>query len=179
MSNKALFLDRDGIVNEDRGYVGNIKDFAFTDGIFECVRRYQNSGYVPVIVTNQSGIGRGFYSEVQFRELCDWMNGQFELQGVGPLAVYYCPHHPHDAMGEYRRDCHCRKPRPGMLLTAAKELKLNLAESVMVGDSWRDMQAADAAGVKKLIWVNQSEALQPTDLPVIRVDQVKDVPLLT
>ncbi len=155
MRNKAVFLDRDGIINVDKGYVGKIADFEFVSGIFSLIKAFEKSGYLPIIVTNQSGIGRGYYSEKAFSELSDWMNARFESNGIGPVPVYYCPHHPTDAVGDYRMDCRCRKPQPGLLIQAAEDCDIDLTQSVMIGDSLRDMEAAEAAGVPIRVWVTE------------------------
>lgn len=141
---KALFLDRDGVVNVDHDYVHKVEEFDFIDGIFELCRRFQEEGYRIVIVTNQSGIARQRYSEADFAELSRWMIAQFAEQGVEINGVYHCPHHP-DITGS----CRCRKPEPGMLLDAAKDLHLDLERSIMIGDKERDIEAAIRAGVPK------------------------------
>jgi len=143
----ALFLDRDGVINEDHGYVHKADDFHFIDGIFDLVRHANSSGYAVVVVTNQAGIGRGLYTEAQFLELSTWMRAQFAAHQGRIDAVYHCPHHPEFGLGRYRCDCGSRKPRPGMFLLAARELGLDLERSVMVGDRASDMAAAAAAGV--------------------------------
>ena len=104
-------------------------------------------GYVLVVVTNQSGIGRGFFSESQFHILSDWMRQKFIAAGAPLSGVYFCPHHPTEALGPYLRSCDCRKPAPGMLLSAAKDLQLDLEASTMFGDKPSDLEAALAAGV--------------------------------
>lgn len=140
----ALFLDRDGVVNVEKNYLHRIEDFEFIDGIFELCRSYQSHGFLIVIVTNQSGIARGYYSEEDFEKLTRWMVAEFKKHGISIAKVYHCPHHP-DISGA----CECRKPEPGMLLQAAKELNIDLAHSVLVGDSERDIVAAYRAGVKE------------------------------
>ncbi|GAB3015959.1 D-glycero-beta-D-manno-heptose 1,7-bisphosphate 7-phosphatase [Bowmanella dokdonensis] len=145
--NKALFLDRDGVINLDHGYVSRPEQFEFVDGIFNLCRAYHQAGYLLVVVTNQSGIGRGYYDEEQFARLTDWMKLQFEEEGAPLAGVYFCPHHPSSARNGYLKDCDCRKPAPGMLLQAASELNIELSWSVMVGDKVSDMQAAERAGV--------------------------------
>jgi D-glycero-D-manno-heptose 1,7-bisphosphate phosphatase len=140
----ALFLDRDGVVNVEKNYLHRIEDFEFVDGIFELCRRYRDKGYLIVIVTNQSGIARGFYSEADFKKLTAWMTAEFEKRGIEIAKVYYCPHHP-----EISGACRCRKPEPGMFLDAARELDIDLERSVLVGDSERDIVAAQRAGVKE------------------------------
>ncbi|MFT3719045.1 D-glycero-alpha-D-manno-heptose-1,7-bisphosphate 7-phosphatase [Pseudorhodoferax sp.] len=143
----ALFLDRDGVVNVDHGYVYRTEDFHFIDGIFDVVSAANRAGYVVVIVTNQAGIGRGYYSEADFFRLMDWVRTEFERRGCRIDAVYFCPDHPEHGIGPYRRDTDFRKPGPGMLLRAAEEIGIALETSIMVGDKASDMEAARAAGV--------------------------------
>ena len=137
---KALFLDRDGVINEDAGYVYRREDFVFKEGIFEALREFARAGYALVVVTNQSGIGRGYYTLEQFDELCEFMLSEFEKEGVKIEKIYFCPHAP-EAL------CGCRKPKPGMLLEAANELNIDLACSIMIGDKDSDVQAGQSAGV--------------------------------
>jgi len=140
----ALFLDRDGVVNVDTDYLYRIEDFEFIDGIFDLCAAYQARGYLIVIVTNQSGIARGRYSEEAYARLTAWMVEAFDVKGVRIDGVYHCPHHP-----EVTGACSCRKPEPGMLLQAARELDIDLERSLMVGDKERDIVAAHRAGVKE------------------------------
>jgi D-glycero-D-manno-heptose 1,7-bisphosphate phosphatase len=149
---RALFLDRDGIINADHSYVYLIKDFDFIDGIFELVAAANAAGYLVVVVTNQSGIGRGYYKEKDFLTLTKWMLGVFELRGAVVDFVYFCPFHPDQGVGEYRRESECRKPNPGMLLRAAREHNIDLARSIMIGDKQSDMDAGQRAGVGKLFY---------------------------
>jgi D-glycero-D-manno-heptose 1,7-bisphosphate phosphatase len=138
MRRGALFLDRDGVVNEDLGYVHRIEDFHFRPGIFDLCRAARAKGLALVVVTNQSGIGRGFYTEADFAALTAWMCDRFAEAGAPLDRVEHCP----DVTPSRRR-----KPGPGMILDAAAALDLDLAASVMVGDRGTDMQAAEAAGV--------------------------------
>lgn len=144
---KALFLDRDGVINVERDYVHRIEDFEFVDGIFDLCREAQAQGYLLVVVTNQSGIGRGYYTEEAFQALTAWMNAEFARHGARIARVYHCPYHPDAGVGEYRAESFDRKPNPGMILRAARDLGLDLAQCVLVGDRLSDMQAAEAAGV--------------------------------
>ncbi|MBT1063459.1 D-glycero-beta-D-manno-heptose 1,7-bisphosphate 7-phosphatase [Bowmanella sp. Y26] len=144
---KALFLDRDGVINLDHGYVYRPQDFEFVEGIFALCQRFQHAGYRLVVVTNQSGIARGLYTEEDFALLTEWMKAEFAAKGISIDAVYFCPHHAEKGLGVYKRQCDCRKPAPGMLLDAAKALDIDLSASVMVGDKASDMQAATKAGV--------------------------------
>lgn len=140
--NKALFLDRDGVINTDVNYLHKIEDFEFIEGVFSLCMHYQNLGYIIVVVTNQSGIAREYYTEHDFNVLTSWMRKEFEKYAVEIKKVYFCPHHP-DISGE----CSCRKPKPGMLLEAAKEFNIDLKNSIIVGDKERDIEAGLNAGL--------------------------------
>lgn len=173
---KAVFLDRDGVVNIDHGYVHRIDQFEFLDGIFDLVRQARALGYAVVIVTNQAGIGRGLYTEQDYQVLTAWMQAEFVHQGAPIDRVYHCPDHPEQGLGDYRRDSPLRKPNPGMLLLAAQELNLALAESVMVGDRGSDIVAGQRAGVARTIRVGR--AVAHDDIPAVAdtvVDAVIDV----
>jgi D-glycero-D-manno-heptose 1,7-bisphosphate phosphatase len=154
MRSKALFLDRDGVINIDHGYVHKPEDFEFVPGIFDLVRVAKTKGYKVIVVTNQAGIGRGYYTEEQFQALTNWMRNQFELNGGCIDAVYFCPFHPEHGVGDYRRESDCRKPAPGMLLQAQKEHDIYLQASIFVGDKPSDMAAGEAAGVGTLLYLN-------------------------
>lgn len=147
MSHKALFLDRDGVINVDHGYVCRKEQFDFVEGIFDLVALATRKGILVVVVTNQAGIGRGYYSEDVFRELSRWMCEQFASRDGSIARIYHCPYHPEHGIGAYRRDSSCRKPAPGMILKAQRELNLDLTSSVLVGDNVTDIQAGVAAGV--------------------------------
>lgn len=160
----AAFLDRDGVINVDRAYVHRIDDFEFIPGVVESARTLRRLNYALVVVTNQSGIGRGIYSEDDFHALDDWMRARFREEGSEVLATYFCPHHPVDAVGAYRMDCHCRKPRPGMLLQAATDHGISLERSLMIGDRASDLQAARAAGVPVRLLVGTDGRSLPPEL---------------
>lgn len=149
MSKRALFLDRDGVVNVEIGYLHRAEDVKFVPGIFSLCRTAMRLGYRLMIVTNQAGIARGYYTEADFESLMFWMRGELRAQGVELDAVYYCPYHPEHGVGEYRREHEDRKPGPGMLKRAAREFGVSLAESVMVGDRCSDVAAANAAGLRQ------------------------------
>jgi rfaE bifunctional protein nucleotidyltransferase chain/domain len=144
---KAAFLDRDGVINQDRAYVCRWEDFRFVPGAIEGMRRLQQAGYGLVIVTNQSGMARGYYGEDEYQGLTRAMLAELDRQGVQILGVYYCPHHPKGSVPHLATKCDCRKPAPGMILQAARDLGLSLTESIMVGDKPSDIEAARAAGV--------------------------------
>lgn len=156
---KAVFLDRDGVINVERDYVHRIEDFEFIDGVPQALQRLQRCGWALVIVTNQSGIARGYYSEADYRKLSDHLRGELRAAGVELDAVLHCPHLPEAPLAQYRRDCDCRKPGGGMLLRAAAELGIDLPASVIVGDKLSDLQAGRAAGVGRCILVLSGHAV--------------------
>lgn len=147
---KGLFLDRDGVINVDKGYLYRPQDMVFIPGIFDLCRAAQKKGYRIVIVTNQSGIARGYYSQAQFQHLSAWMTGQFRRQGVTISGILHCPHHP-GVEGPLGRSCWCRKPRPGMLIKGARRYHLDRQRSIMIGDKVSDIQAARSAGIRRAI----------------------------
>lgn len=152
---KAAFLDRDGVINFDHAYVGNRSNFEFIPGAIEGIRRLRDKGFVPVIVTNQSGIGRAKYSLRDFSELTFWMAGVLEASGAAIGALYFCPHHPTDAFAPYLKVCSCRKPEPGMILAATQDLNIDPAASVIIGDKSSDIEAGARAGVNRRILVKK------------------------
>lgn len=156
MQSRALLLDRDGVINVDDGYVYQSRDIKFIEGIFDLARAAYARQYKLIVITNQAGIGRGFYSEQQFDELTAWMCGQFASQGAPIAKVYFSPYHPMEGIGMYKKDDISRKPRPGMILQAQCEFNLDLASSILIGDKASDIQAGIAAGVGKNILFAQS-----------------------
>ena len=170
MMRRALFLDRDGVINVDHAYVHKQESFEFIDGIFELVRKARELDYLVLVVTNQAGIGRGYYSEDEFLALTEWMKAQFAACGASIDAVYFCPDHPLHGVSHYRRDSPMRKPAPGMLLQARDEFGIDMALSVMVGDKRTDMEAGAAAGVGTLLWLNPGEEDGPGE-PVFSLEQ--------
>jgi D-glycero-D-manno-heptose 1,7-bisphosphate phosphatase len=147
MKKRALFLDRDGVINKEKNYVHKVEDFHFIDGVFETCKAFQDADYLIVVITNQSGIGRGYYSEDDYKTLTEWMKGEFKKRGVTIAGDYFCPHHPEEAQGDYKTICSCRKPAPGMILKASEELGIDLARSSLVGDKEIDIEAGLKAGV--------------------------------
>jgi D-glycero-D-manno-heptose 1,7-bisphosphate phosphatase len=154
----ALLLDRDGVVNEEVGYLYKVADCRFIDGIFALCRAFAARGFAIVIATNQSGIGRGLYDEAAFDELMAWMRGEFARERVALDAVYHCPDHPTEGKGVYRRTNPWRKPGPGMFLQASRDLSLDLARSWCVGDKASDIAAGRAAGVGTLVLLDPAVA---------------------
>jgi D-glycero-D-manno-heptose 1,7-bisphosphate phosphatase len=161
----AAFLDRDGVINLDHGYVFRRADFQFIDGVLDAAAQLVTLGFAPVVVTNQSGIGRGLYTVADVIALHQWMRMEFEAAGAPLAGVYFCPHHPIDGLGGYRVECDCRKPAPGMLLQAARELQLDLGRSVLFGDRHHDLEAAAAAGVPLRVLLGTDGARLPPASP--------------
>lgn len=141
--NKALFLDRDGVINKEKNYLYKIEDFEFIDGVFETCKYFQDNGYLIIVITNQAGIARGKYTEDDYQTLTNWMIKEFEKNNIKISKVYYCPHHP-----DFSGDCECRKPNPGMILQAKKDFDIDLSQSILVGDKNSDIEAGINAGIK-------------------------------
>lgn len=144
---RALFLDRDGVINHDTGYTHKIEDFLFISGIFDVCRFANQRDWKVIVVTNQAGIGRGYYSEQQFHDLTIWMKRQFEIHGSQIDDVYFCPFHPSSGIGKYRQESEDRKPNIGMLIQAAEKHNIDLQRSVIAGDKDSDMLAGLRAGI--------------------------------
>lgn len=145
---KALFLDRDGIININHGYVHTPEATDWVPGIFELVALAQSQGFATVVITNQAGIARGYYDGAQFERYTAWMHDYFRQQGVPLLATYHCPHHPDFGAPDHRA-CACRKPQPGMLLRAANDWQILLSDSILIGDQPSDIEAARRAGITR------------------------------
>jgi D-glycero-D-manno-heptose 1,7-bisphosphate phosphatase len=140
--NKALFIDRDGVINIDKVHVYRKEEFEFTPGIYDLCRKYSDAGFLIIVITNQAGIAKGIYTENDFLKLTEWMTGEFKRNRIIISNVYFCPHHP-DITGP----CECRKPKPGMILRAKEEFELDLSRSVLIGDKESDLQAGRNAGI--------------------------------
>ncbi|MFP3013770.1 MAG: D-glycero-beta-D-manno-heptose 1,7-bisphosphate 7-phosphatase [Arsenophonus sp. NC-QC1-MAG3] len=143
----AIFLDRDGTINLDHGYIYKIDNFQFIEGVIEAMFELKKMDYALIIVTNQSGITRGLFTETQFLELTKWMNWFFINRGIQLDGIYYCPHYPDTVKQKYKQICDCRKPKAGLLLKAQKQLNINMTSSYMVGDKLSDMQAGKEAHI--------------------------------
>jgi D-glycero-D-manno-heptose 1,7-bisphosphate phosphatase len=143
----AAFLDRDGVINRDLGYVHRPDQFEWMPGAPDAIRLLNERGFRVIVVTNQSGIGRGLYDEAEFRAFMDWIGTKLAEHGARFDAVYYCPHHPTEARAPYRQTCDCRKPAPGLIRRAIAEHGLDPGQSFLIGDKSSDIEAAKAAGV--------------------------------
>jgi D-glycero-D-manno-heptose 1,7-bisphosphate phosphatase len=161
VSNKALFLDRDGTINIEKNYLFRIEDFEFREGIFDVVKAFYDRGYLIFVVTNQSGIARGFYSEEDFQQLTNWMKVQFGQNGIEITKVYHCPHHP-----DFTGECVCRKPEPGLILKAIQEYKLTSDECVLIGDSERDIEAGLRAGIRQIFKIKETGRIDLKDVAI-------------
>jgi D-glycero-D-manno-heptose 1,7-bisphosphate phosphatase len=147
MPHSAVFLDRDGVINCDKGYVHKRQDFEFIDGIFDLVRHAYEQKYKIIVITNQAGIARGYYTEDDFHQLTKWMCQQFSSAGAPIDRVYFSPFHPTAGIGQYLKDDDSRKPHPGMILQAREDLAIELSSSLLIGDKLSDIQAGVSAGI--------------------------------
>lgn len=173
---EALLLDRDGVINIDKGYVAKRADFEWQPGIFRLLATAASHRIPVIVVTNQTGIGRGYYTQRDFDDLTCWMCAEFERRGTPLARVYHCAHHPESHIPELRAHHPWRKPEPGMIEAARREFNLDLARCVMVGDQWTDMQAAERAGVGTAILVGQPRPPAPSlQSAVIRLPDVTAV----
>jgi D-glycero-D-manno-heptose 1,7-bisphosphate phosphatase len=149
--NRAVFLDRDGTLNRDVGYPPSYEVIEFYPASFEAVRRLNQAGFLTVVVTNQSGIGRGLIAEAELRLIHDRMREDFAAQGATIHGFYYCPHHPYSLDPQYKADCVCRKPRPEMGLRAARDLDIDTARSYMIGDKVEDILFGQNIGARSVL----------------------------
>ena len=166
-------MDRDGVINHDSGYVYKSSELLFIDGVFEACYSLQQAGYLIVVVTNQSGVARGYYTEEDVIALHEWMQGKFEAHQVNISRFYFCPHHKNEGQGIYKKDCPCRKPNPGMLLKATEELALDLSKSIMIGDRESDIVVGKTVGVGATVWVSSEHQLSSA-VPDYECTSLKD-----
>ncbi len=145
--NKAVFFDRDGTLNVDIAYLHRPEDFIWIEGAKEAIKYVNDNGYLAILVTNQSGVARGYYPEEDVKAVYDWMNKELEQIGAHLDALFYCPHHPDGKIPDYTKICNCRKPDTGMVDKACETFKIDRSKSFFVGDSDKDMECAKGAGV--------------------------------
>jgi D-glycero-D-manno-heptose 1,7-bisphosphate phosphatase len=148
----ALFLDRDGVINRDTGYVHRIEDFVWIDGARQLIKAACDAGYHVFVVTNQGGVAHGYYDEAAVRTLHRWISAELEKAGAFITDFRYCPHHPEGVVAEFARPCSCRKPNPGMLLDLIRVYDVRVAESLLIGDRESDLEAAASAGVRGVLF---------------------------
>jgi len=166
MTNIAVFLDRDGTINEEVGYLDQIEKLKIFPNAYGAIRLINDSGMKAVVVSNQAGVARGFFTEEFVVSINDLMQSDLNKQGAKIDKFYYCPHHPEEGKGIYLRNCDCRKPAPGMLLQAAAELNIDLARSYLIGDRFLDVETARKAGAKGiLVKTGYGESLLQDDGP--------------
>ena len=151
MKSKFLLLDRDGVINKEKNYLYQAEDFEFIDGVFEACKEYIDRGYKIAVITNQSGIGRGYYSESDFEKLTRWMVAEFAKADVTITDVQYCPHTPY-------HECNCRKPKTGMIEAIDKKHGIDLPNSILVGDKESDIECGQNAGIGTTVIVKSGHA---------------------
>jgi D-glycero-D-manno-heptose 1,7-bisphosphate phosphatase len=168
-ANKAVFLDRDGVINVEKGYVHRIEEFELLPGVPQAIRLLKDAGFLVIVVTNQSGVARGYYPLEAVHRLHRHLDAELAAFGTRVDAYYICPHHPEHGIGDLKTACSCRKPLPGMLEQAASDFGVDLNGSYMIGDNATDVAAGLAAGCRPVFLENDSggrEARLPEDIPV-------------
>ena len=169
MTIKTIFLDRDGVINKEINYLHKIEDFEFIDGVFDTCQYVKSLNYKIIITTNQSGISRGYYTEIDFKKLTNWMLYQFNINNIDIFDVIHCPHLPSDF-------CDCRKPKPGMLLTAKTKHNIDMKKSWMIGDKENDIKAANNAGIINTILVKSGHNVDELKSNAkFILDSIKDI----
>ena len=153
MAIKTIFLDRDGVINKDVHYLNKIENFEFIEGVFDACIYFHSLNYKIIIVTNQSGITRGFLSEQDYQKINKWMLNQFLKRDISILDTFHCPHGPN-------ANCNCRKPKPGMFIEAKKKYNINMDSSWMIGDKETDIKAANLAGINNTILVRSGHKIE-------------------
>ncbi len=149
--NRAVFLDRDGVINKDRGYISRIDEFEYLDGAVNGLKLLNNMGFMLIVVTNQSGIARGYFTEEEYLRLDEWMKEDLIKKGIIITASYYCPHLPDGVVKRYATECNCRKPGTEMFWKAAREYRIDMDRSFAIGDAERDLSICDESGVKGIL----------------------------
>lgn len=175
---KAIFLDRDGTINVEKHYLYKIEDFEFLPGVVDALKQLQRADYLLIVITNQSGIGRGYYTERDFQKLNDWMVSTLKEKGVIISDVYYCPHLPDAVVVEYRKDCQCRKPKLGMYSQAVIDHDIELSQSYAIGDKIRDCAICQSTECRGYL-IGQNEKAETIESvkkgDVVRVNYAADL----
>jgi D-glycero-D-manno-heptose 1,7-bisphosphate phosphatase len=168
MTLKTIFLDRDGVINKEVKYLFRIADFEFIEGVFDACLYFHNLDYKIIIISNQSGIARGYYNNNDYQRLTEWMLNQFNKKGISILDILYCPHAPESK-------CNCRKPKPGMLIEAKYKYNISMDDSWMIGDKETDIEAANLAGITNTILVRSGHLINESDSnSKFTIDSIKE-----
>ena len=169
MSIKTIFLDRDGVINKEINYLHKIDNFEFIDGVFQACQYLISLGYKIIIITNQSGISRGYYTENDFKIITDWMKAEFKKNDITIFDIFHCPHLPDS-------NCNCRKPKPGMLLEAKYKHNIDMQNSWVIGDKEDDIKAANHAGIKNTILVRSGHKIDESNSNALQIiDSIKNI----
>ena len=168
MAIKTIFLDRDGVINKEVGYLNRIEDFIFIDGVFEACLSFKKLDYQIIIISNQSGIARGYFTLFEYEKLTKWMLNQFSKKNISILDVFFCPHGP-------KSKCGCRKPKPGMIIAAMNKHNINLEKSWMIGDKETDIEAANLSGINNTILLRSGHIINESDSKAKHIiDSIKE-----
>lgn len=170
--NKAIFLDRDGTLIEEKNYLSNTKDIFLLDGVVEGLKKLQKE-YKLIIVTNQSGVARGYFNEERIKGINLFIENLFMQYGINISKTYYCPHYKNGVIKEYSIDCNCRKPKTGLIDTAVKDFNIDLKKSYVIGDKKSDMELAENCGCKKIFIKNQNYE-EPNDVNIFKANNILD-----
>lgn len=161
---KVIFLDRDGVLNEDTGYLYKISDWKFTVNCIKALKQIVSKGYQIIIITNQSGIARGYYSQSDYSTLTQWYVDTLQKESIPVLDVFHCPHHPEGSIKSLSITCQCRKPEIGMIQQACEKYEIDLEASILVGDRESDVEAGFNAGIKTLVLLNNEQGSSESNL---------------
>ena len=168
MAIKTIFLDRDGVINKEVGYLHRVEDFIFVNGVFEACQSFKKLDYQIIIISNQSGIARGYFTLFEYEKLTKWMLNQFSKKNISILDVFFCPHGP-------KSKCGCRKPRPGMIIDAMNKYNIDLEKSWMIGDKETDIEAANLAGISNTILLRSGHIINESHSKSKHIiDSIKD-----
>ena len=168
MSQRALFLDRDGVINKDIGYAFRRKDLVYINGIFSLCKKFYSRDFKLVIVTNQSGIARGYYSEKDFHDFMKTIKIDFATRGIEITDYFYCPHLPNVKIKKYNVVCQCRKPKPGMIFAAARKHSIDLSRSILIGDNITDVKAGISAGIPENYLFSKDKVYDDPKVDVVK-----------
>ena len=147
-NNPAIFLDRDGTINEEMGYINHISRFKIFPFVVESIKIFRENGFKTIVITNQSGVGRGYFTEELVQRIHQDLNDYLKKNGTKLDGIYYCPHHPTEGKGKYKMDCNCRKPKTGLIKQAVEDHNVDLDNSYMIGDRFKDMIFANNLNIK-------------------------------